>query len=152
MSEKGSNPLPRNGLRLCIHKVENKEAFGEVYSPLFKEPLIFQSFTEMLLKVDSLFDQIGYPQAFEEKRTFTKRSVGTRSYAASPDIMQDVKKIEAYYGQQYTIEVRVESRRKANWQGNIFSILSGERQKKYVAHFSSEMELLKELMHLCEME
>ncbi len=152
MSEKSSNPLPRNGLRLCIHKVENKEAYGEVHSLLFKEPLHFQSFAEMLLMVDGMFDQIGYPQAFEEKRTFTDALVHTRPYDGSPDIMQDVKKIESCFGKRNTIEIRVETRRKANWQGTVYAITNRENKKQHVAHFCSEMELLRELMCICEIE
>jgi len=64
-----SNYYPLNAFRICADKIDD-DVEGRVFSPLKAEMISFSSMAGLLVKMDELFDQVGYPQAFQDKRRF----------------------------------------------------------------------------------
>lgn len=130
-----SRSYPMNGLRICIDRGDNTLA-GRIYSKMSKQPISFESCSKMLLKADGLFDEKGYPQRFTEPRNFRNENVAPSSFhypeAEMPD--QELLKQE---GKCCTLDVFVQSRRKAGWQGVVM-----EPDGNYISEFKSELELL----------
>ncbi len=126
-----------NALRVCIDE-ENGDLKGRIYSKMSAKPLRFYNCTEMFLVADQLFDECGYPQTFQEKRSFqNERSAG---HYARPKVRLEDKEVMKQSGICRTVDVLVRSRRRAGWQG----VLScGDAQPPM--EFQSEMELLKYL-------
>ena len=89
------------------------------------------------MKMDAVFDQVGYPQAFQEKRSFTG---GTKaaSYQGSPKRLQPQEAVTHERGQLWTVDVVVISRRDASWQGIVYDL---DRQE--LGQFDGELGLMK---------
>lgn len=71
--------------------------------------------------MDALFDQTGYPQSFQEKRSFKKVSAPNAAYRGVPATDVMYQDMQQYCGEIATLDVLVESRRNASWQGRVFS-------------------------------
>lgn len=139
MTGAGENRIwnaPANAVRICIDRYA-EDIGGRIYSRMKPEPLLFGNCCEMLLKTDSMFDEKGYPQAFKEKRNFfEKRPANT--YCAVPELLLDKEELCRQRGACGTVDVIVQSRRRAGWQG---IMLRTDGRKMGI--FRSEMELLK---------
>ena len=61
---------PANGFRICVD-TEEQDMAGRIYSLLAPEVITYSGWNELFLKMDAIFDRVGYPQAFQEKRSFT---------------------------------------------------------------------------------
>ena len=61
---------PANGFRICVD-TEEQDMAGRIYSLLAPEVINYSGWNELFLKMDAIFDRVGYPQAFQEKRSFT---------------------------------------------------------------------------------
>lgn len=126
---------PLNAFRLCIDEYGD-DIQGRIYSRMSEVPLVFNNFSEMLLKADTLFDEKGYPQAFQEKRSFQKPDVQQGRYAVPKPVLE-AEKVLGQSGSFYTLDVLVQSRRRAGWQGRILC-----RDKSAMPEYRSEMELM----------
>lgn len=128
---------PSNALRVCVDRMEQNDLEGRVYSRLREEPLTFENCSELFLKADSMFDEKGYPQTFQKKRTFTDDHAYASYCAAPPDKMDSAFILEQT-GACDTFDVIVQTRQRTGWQG-----LLKNSDGAVVAEFQSEMELLK---------
>ncbi len=126
---------PVNGFRLCIDSCET-DMSGVAYSPLSDEPVIYKGFAELLLKMDKIFDVAGYPQAFQEKRSFKKKTV-ISSYHGIPKAGEQQKQIWTKKGTMVTMDIVIIERRNSSWQGEVHRTDEPE-----VNTFLGELELL----------
>lgn len=127
--------FPPNAIRLCIDEY-NGELQGRIYSRMNEKPLFFENCGELLVRVDKLFDQCGYPQAFEDKKDFQgKRVLGQY---LPPNLVMEDEEIYRSRGKIHTVDIFIRSRKNASWQG---SILCGDGSPP--ERFDSEMELLE---------
>lgn len=133
-----------NMFRVCVDSYR-EDIGGRAYSPLCEEEISFSGIGELLLKMDRLFDQIGYPQAFQHKRSFDGEKGHTNAYRGIPQIVKDTDSILLQIGQHSTYDIAVESRRNTSWQGIIYD-LNGVKQGK----FDGEVEMLAKLIDLAE--
>ena len=127
--------FPMNMIRLCIDGYGN-DLSGRVYSKLMLVPLLFSGCNGLLLRMDDVFEQVGYPQAFQVKRTFFKPAK-LKGRICIPEQLMDDKEMERQSGNCGTFDVIVQSRRQSGWQG---LLMNPERTS--VRKFKSEMELL----------
>ena len=142
--EKNENRIyPINGIRICIDR-EGETLAGRVYSKMTEAEIKFDSSSQMLLEVDHLFDQCGYPQRFMEARSFQKNAVTASRFQVPKSVVPDEKIFEKR-GKCCTVDVIVQSRRKAGWQGIVCRI-----DGKMVDKFESELKLLKILSKAVE--
>lgn len=135
-----------NRFRVCIDSYR-EDISGRVYSPLCEEEIAFQGIGELLLKMDRLFDRMGYPQAFQNKRSFEHKTETENLYRGIPQTVQDTESIRRQAGRHYTCDIEVESRRNTSWQGEILAVDGSALGK-----FDGEVELLEKLTELTEKE
>lgn len=124
-----------NMLRLCMDHKNGKKISGRVYGTFLKEPVAFEDFAEMILRVDEAFDLQGFPQSFQDKRSFRK-TAGENHHNPNPPVLTDSACFEAEEGTAGTYVVLVATRQNATWQG---SVLFPDGSP--MAEFASEMEL-----------
>ena len=142
--EKKENRMyPINGIRICFDH-EGETLAGRAYSKMTEAEIKFESSSQMLLEVDRLFDQCGYPQRFMEARSFQKKAETTSHYKAPKSVVSDEEILEKK-GKYFTVDVIVQSRRKAGWQGIVC-----QPDGRMIDRFESELELLKLLTKLVE--
>ena len=127
---------PANGFRICVD-TEEQDMAGRIYSLLVPEVITYSGWNELFLKMDAVFDQVGYPQAFQEKRSFTG---GTKaaSYQGSPKLLQPYEAVMHERGLLWTVDVVVISRRDTSWQGIVYDL---DRQE--IGQFDGELGLMK---------
>ena len=127
--------FPMNMMRLCIDGYRD-DLSGRVYSKLMLVPLLFSGCGGILLSMDDLFDRIGYPQAFQVRRTFQSPEKLKGSIHIPDQVMKD-EEIDKQSGDCRTFDIIVQSRRQSGWQGILM-----DPQRTSVRKFRSEMELL----------
>ncbi len=127
--------FPINMMRLCIDEYGD-DLSGRVYSKLILAPLPFSGCGGLLLKMDAVFDRIGYPQAFQVRRTFLKPAK-LRGSITIPKQMMDDEEMGKQKGDFRTFDVVVQSRNRSGWQGILMN-----PGRTSIRKFQSEMELL----------
>ena len=125
-----------NMFRVCIDAYK-EDISGRLYSPLSTEEITFGGVGELLLKMDKLFDKVGYPQAFQNKRSFDGAQDIGNAYRGIPKVLRTGEDIMAQVGEYSTYDVEVTSRRNTSWQGVIYTA-EGVRK----GEFNGEVELL----------
>ena len=133
--ESAATVFPINMVRICIDGYK-EDLSGRAYSKLMSVPLLFSGCGGILLSMDDLFDQAGYPQAFQVKRTFFKPSGLKKNIHMSKQTIGD-EEINRQKGDCRTFDIVVQSRRQSCWQGILMD--PGRTSMK---RFRSEMELL----------
>lgn len=138
--------FPANAFRICIDHIDG-DISGRVYSPLIPESISFVSMSEVLVKMDELFDRFGYPQAFQDKRSFDSGRERKNLYRGRPKSAQETETILKQAGGQGTFDVIVRSRQNTSWQGTLY-----DTDGSALAHFDGEVELLSGMVRLNKME
>lgn len=136
MSEERKN-FPPNAFRVCVDSREN-DIRGLVYSPLEEHPISYNGLNELMLKMDKVFDSKGYPQAFQEKRSFLRQIPRQSSYHGVPKVLPEAQDIFKKEGKFFTVDVVVESRRNTSWQGYMQNT-DGTK----IGEFKGDIELLE---------
>lgn len=108
-----------NFLRLCIDYNDDGRIGGRFYSPLTEEPVFFHDLVEFFSKADQLFDRKGYPQSFQNKKSFSPQPP-CPSFTLNPRIERSSEDILSQKGALSTYDIMVQSRRNTNWQGFVF--------------------------------
>lgn len=137
--------FPANAFRICIDKIE-LDISGRIYSPLSSEPIPFVSMSEIFVKMDELFDRCGYPQAFQDKRSFDTGKERKNVYRGLPEVWRETENILTQCGRKRTFDVIVKSRQNTSWQGNLY-----DGDGNCAADFNGEVELLSSMIKLNEM-
>lgn len=161
--EKEEN-YPENGVRICIDWV-GEDAEGRGYCKMGEVPLVFGNFAQLLLRLDRMFDSHGYPQAFQERRSFRQQSplqsrpvnvpeevsanlsdnLPQKAPCRLPEKLSRLLKgddIWQKHGKYCTVDLVVWSRRRTGWQGCVS--LEGGPSYEY----RSELELLHHMQEL----
>ncbi|MBS7302820.1 MAG: hypothetical protein KIG50_01615 [Lachnospiraceae bacterium] len=131
---------PLNAFRICADKVIDDVA-GRAFCPLTAECIAFSGMGELLVKMDELFDRVGYPQAFQDKRSFDNDKERSNLYRGIPEKERASLDIVSQLGEQTTFDVLVNSRKNTSWQGSIYQV-----DGTFVSDFDGEIELLSALV------
>lgn len=142
--EKLKTFYPVNMFRVCIEAIQ-RDISGRIFSPLSSEVINFSDIGELLLTMDKLFDKVGYPQAFQTKRTFADKKESGNAYRGVPSPVRDIQSILEQRGTKGTYDIVVMSRRNTSWQGEVYGI-DGDNK----GEFNGEVELLALLTKLVE--
>ena len=124
-----------NMIRLCIDGY-GEDLWGRAYNKMRLVPLPFAGCGVLLLRMDDLFEQVGYPQAFQVRRTFGKQEK-IKGSIRMPERMMEDEEMERQSGARSTFDVVVQSRRQSGWQGIVM-----DPERTYIRRFQSEKELL----------
>lgn len=137
---------PPNAFRICADKIE-KDVEGRVCSPLQLETIHFSGMTELLVKMDELFDKVGYPQAFQDKRSFDSDKEANNLYRGIPVSKREPADILNYTGECKTFDILVHSRKNTSWQGEIYN-----EKGAFLGGFDGEIALLSSIVAASQME
>ncbi len=133
---KESEQYPMNAFRICVNECEG-DIGGVAYSPLTEEIISYNGAEDLMIKMDRLFDACGYPQAFQERRSFSVDERRPVSYQGIPKASPDARVIQKEHGKVGTYDIMVTSRRRVSWQGVIYE--NGVKAEE----FHSDMEFLQ---------
>ena len=130
-----------NLIGIGIHETDGNDYAGSIWHQYSEGEISFQSITEMISRMEQLYDQWNYPQNSTYIRTFAdeppeRRMAKQFSGQRRPDWMKDRR------GKLATFVVHVRYRQNVTWQGEAAWI---EKQKRF--EFSSMLEFLKILDH-----
>lgn len=121
-------PTSKSTYMLSVSDYRDKHLSGALYCPLLNKAYSFANLVQLLLLMESLMDEAGFPRRGVEQRAF--QSTAATTLARSP-----VSK--AVSGTLATFTLNVLFRQNASWQG---SIIWNER--KLESHFRSVLELI----------
>ena len=127
--------FPINMIRLCIDGYR-EDLSGRAYNKMLLVPLPFSGYGALLLGMDDLFERVGYPQAFQARRTFLRPGKLRGSIHIPAETMED-EEIGRQNGECRTFDIVVQSRRQSGWQGILM-----DPERTHIRKFQSEMELL----------
>ncbi|RPF42420.1 hypothetical protein EDD70_2764 [Hydrogenoanaerobacterium saccharovorans] len=132
------NTIDSSKSLVCIHTNENGEPRGEIYNRYLVEPIAFTDMFTLINEMDAFFDQTGYPQAYNEYRTFVdkKKEKKFRLREAESDL--DDMFLENTTGDKATFVIQVQFRQNSSWQGTI-TWAEGKKTQRY----RSTLEMIK---------
>ena len=133
---------PPNSFRVCIDELNN-DIIGNIYSPLIEEVIGFRVVEHLLVKMDKLFDAKGYPQSFQDKRSFERNTERNNLYFGMPERGEWAENIFDVKGQLKTYDIMMYSRQNTSWQGKITDVVTQE-----VSTFTGEMELVNTITRI----
>ena len=125
--------------RLCIDekKEESDAVRGRIYGIALKEPVLFSSYSEVLMKLEKILDEIGFPQAFQQLRSFRREEKETMKQKNEVIQYHSAEDIDVEKGKISTFDIDFATRQHSSLQGKIFDEKGLES-----AEFDSELELL----------
>lgn len=113
---------------VCVDAYEDKNIKGRIYNPFLNGGVAFENLMQFVLQMEQLLDQMHFPQAFVETRSFTHG----RQPSPEPDSISGPRQ-----GASATFSIRVLFRQNASWQGTISWLEGGQEEG-----FRSLLELL----------
>lgn len=123
--------LNNSSLRICVDRVNGSAAAGRVYACRLTAPILFEDISSLALRLDRVFDQQNFPQAFQNSRTFLRENDWEESAVSDLSEGMNEEMVNAQYGAIATFEILMVSRRNSSWQGMIDWLDGGERQSFY---------------------
>ena len=133
----GFNHL-NSSLRFCVDSARDHCYGGRVFSQRLTEPVEFSDIGMLALRLEELFDQQNYPQAFQRSRVFLRSGSEMNIAAADVDSGMSRESVKQASGAVATFEVVVISRRSSSWQGTVDWLDGAEP-----VEFASDLELLR---------
>lgn len=113
---------------VCVDSYEQGVLSGRLYNPYLSEGKTFRSLMEFLRVMESLLDEMNFPQPFTSIRSFQKSQGAARSGAPESDPQE---------GKIGTFSVRIIFRQNSSWQGSVCWLEGNEEES-----FRSALELL----------
>ena len=133
---KNNRYYPLNMFRVCVNG-SGSQWRGTAISPLSGRDIMFSDITELIVAMDKLFDEKGYPQSFQCKRSFLKGQEESNFYQGIPNAERTAEEILSRRGETGTCDIMVRSRRNTSWQGEVYNA-EGEE----IGSFDGDVELL----------
>ena len=129
--------FPGNALRLCIDR-RNEDIHGRLYCMAGQEAVTFDDSCTLFMLGEEIFDYLQVPQAYQQKRSFSKVEGYLTSIAWTP--WENPLMIDEQQGQCATFDIIVQTRKKTSWQG-----LLKDAKGNVLASFGSDLELLHKI-------
>ena len=126
-----------NGIILCIDAVKNSVMSGRIYHGYRKQPLYFQSLEQMVRYAGDFFDEIGFPVADTNSRSFLEHHCAYHKANKKQRILSDAELMRRR-GKLASFVLRVQHRQYSSWQGSVTWI-----EQKQTRTFHSALELVK---------
>lgn len=127
---------------VCVNRVEDGDPSGEIYSLYRNGTVLFHGVVELISRMDRLYDRIGFPQAFQQFRSFYTQepapAVIDKLEVIAPMEQMEQDVFELKTGDKATFVIQVQFRQNSSWQG----VITWTEQKK-TRRFRSAMEMIK---------
>ncbi len=127
----------QNAIDICVDDRNGTDISGRIYHGSFTGPSPFFSISQLLLKIEEIFDRIEYPAASTEQRVFGERKKKSGTQEKRDKIMAQAIEKHAS-GKKATFVVKVQYRQNATWQGQMIW-----SEKNEARSFRSALELIK---------
>ncbi|MCR4856439.1 MAG: hypothetical protein K5908_09740 [Erysipelotrichaceae bacterium] len=124
-----------NAVVLCIDRRVNKLE-GRFYHHFTRDPVAFDGGTEMLLKIEKLYDDMNFPFRGNNERHFIERKDPVMKEELTR-AMEDDEMLEMH-GDLGTFIIRVQHRQNSSWQGRITWV-----EEDKTVYFRSVWEMMK---------
>lgn len=129
--------FPANCIRLCFDRYDDKVCEGRICGVTLENEIPFHTITELIVKIDDAFNEIGQPQPHQVLRSFHK-TAGYQSYKSSPKHYYSSGEIAERKGQLKTVDLLMRSRQRAEWQGML-----KDTDNAVIGEFSSSLECME---------
>lgn len=107
-------------ITVCVDSYANGVLNGRFYNPYSDCWVPFQCLTQFLKKMEDAMEEMAFPRAFSETRTFAP------SPTTDPEYTEDTAPV----GKLATFALRILFRQNASWQGSI-SWLEGRQEESF---------------------
>ena len=125
-----------NLINICVDEIYEGEIRGRMYHCYDREPVIFSSAVELLMRAEELFDAIRFPQASTRTRQFQEKEAIVNP--VRPVKVVDQRKIILHTGELASFVTGVRFRQGSTWQGDFTRMETGRQ-----CHFSNTLNFLK---------
>jgi len=129
--------FPVSSVRICIDELREGKQRGRIYGIALDGERIFNDISDLVVKIDNCFNEIGQPQPSNVLRSFGEREAH-QSYVGAPKIFQRAEELSQKRGQKCTLDLVLNSRQQAEWQGFLRDI-----DKNICEQFDSSLECIK---------
>lgn len=128
-------------VKVCVYNCDEQEIMGKIYHCCLEKPIFFKGISDMVIKVDKIYDAIGFPPASPERRTIHPRENTTQPLK----YYHDFKDFASMEGEKFAFFLKVRYRQNVSWQGSIH--FSGDVSSY---QFRSVLELMGYIMEKIE--
>ena len=124
-----------NLISICIDSIVDGEMSGKIYHCYSKEAVKFSNIIRMIEVAEAFFDQIRFPEASTQMRSFEKKE---HVVEAKPEKICTPEDVVAKCGTEATFLLNVRYRQNSSWQGELQWI-----EGNITYQFASVLELIK---------
>lgn len=128
--------MSRNIVRLCIDGHNGVALMGRAYVRPNTQPLLFREVGHLLVQLNAIFDQMGFPQKSTNMRAFRSAKLAHCELKEVDAMGEEERNIPR--GEKATFMVQVQYRQNATWQGRVAWV-----EKDETKTFRSALELIK---------
>ncbi len=132
-----------NLMNICVDSMNNEVVSGRLYHCYNEEGIAFKNMVQMLDVMESFYNDINYPQASTEVRSFVSNKQTNNSELKK--VREQIDIVE-YRGKRATFLVHVQYRQNSSWQGQLEWV-----EKGAVKTFNSELDLVKLIVGALEL-
>lgn len=115
--------------QVCVDSYQDGVLKGRLYNPVSDTPRLFHSMSQFLVQMETLLEQLQFPQSFRAVRSFAQPTQELPDASAADQLPP--------LGALATFVVRVLFRQNASWQGTVTWQETGQEE-----NFRSALELL----------
>lgn len=106
-----------NGVVCCIDEYNGFDCKGSFWHHFSTEPVLFETGTELLMKLEKLFTELNFPRPATNERRFQEyRRI--YHHEEKEKVMSD-KEMLMHHGEAGTFIIRVQQKQNSSWQGRI---------------------------------
>lgn len=134
--------------QICVDKIREDNISGRLYCGKIPQGLTFSGIGEVILTIDKIMDEIGFPQSTVDKRSFGEKEepAATLTPAAGKEAQMAMRRFNTsgQNGEYATFILQVQFRQNASWQGMVEWV-----ENKESFPFNSELELMRIIDGAC---
>ncbi len=129
-----------NLINICVEDKKEGEIQGVFYHYYDESPVAFFSITELIRKMEGLFDELVFPQASTRLRSFFDKEEEPQMKLNRPEKRIDPDELMEKSGRKGSFITCVKFRQKSTWQGEIFW-----KEEETRLSFSNTLEFIRKL-------
>ena len=126
-----------NAVVVCIDGRQAPDASGKFYHAYSRAATPFVNFEQLVYLMEQLFDELQFPYAATNDRSFWRKPLTFAMRKERPQVMKDEELLKKH-GDLGTYIIRVQQRQNSSWQGRITWV-----EKNKTVNFRSVWEMVK---------